>query len=657
MDISLPTLFKCPKCDELFRFVKKLDDHVQEKHQCNLEQLYIELYCNNIRPTCKCGCGKPCVWYGWKQGFTSEYVRGHNALSRVFLSTKETIEKRKKRYASGELQAWNKGKTKETDVRLQNLSEKVSTTLKTKYATGEITSWISGLTAEIDERVRNLSEKSAATQREQYKNGELVPWAKGLSAETDERVLKIATDLKQKYETGERISWNKGHTAETDDRILNWATDLKQKYETGELVGWATGLTKETSEAIKKSSETRKRKFKTGEIKNWTQGLTKETDVRIKNISIKMSNRLRNLHKVSPAYRTLSEEEIMDRIKEFDDKFDLVSIINTSDRPYKVLSRDILQLRCKQCNNIVEKTYKMLKITPVCFVCNPTGSKGQLELFEFVKSICSDTISSDRTAIYPQELDIYIPSKKVAIEYNGLYWHSDKLQKNENYHSDKTASCISHNISLLHIFSDEWEDKPEIIKSIIRNKLGLSPTKIFARKCKLELATNEERILFFNSTHLDGDAAATIAWKLVYNNEIVAMLSLRRAFHKLYNNYIELCRFSTALNTSVVGGLGKLLKSARAWTISNNYKGIMTYVDTRFGDGHGYLSVGFKHISTTKNRFWWTDFYQRFNRFKIRANKPAGITQEQAALDAGVSKIFGCPNKVFILEISQECNK
>ena len=40
-------------------------------------------------------------------------------------------------------------------------------------------------------------------------------------------------------------------------------------------------------------------------------------------------------------------------------------------------------------------------------------------------------ITNDRSVIPPKELDIYIPSLKIAIECNGCYWHSD-MKKTKN---------------------------------------------------------------------------------------------------------------------------------------------------------------------------------------------------------------------------------
>ena len=53
-------------------------------------------------------------------------------------------------------------------------------------------------------------------------------------------------------------------------------------------------------------------------------------------------------------------------------------------------------------------------------------SKPQLELFELVKSIHPDAVLEHNVSWY--SIDIYIPLDNIAIEYDGSYWHMDKLK-------------------------------------------------------------------------------------------------------------------------------------------------------------------------------------------------------------------------------------
>lgn len=69
------------------------------------------------------------------------------------------------------------------------------------------------------------------------------------------------------------------------------------------------------------------------------------------------------------------------------------------------------------------------------------------------------------------ELDFYIPDFNLAIEFDGLYWHSTAHQLNNNYHLQKTELCQQSNIQLIHIFEDEWKFKQDIVLSRLKSQL------------------------------------------------------------------------------------------------------------------------------------------------------------------------------------------
>lgn len=81
---------------------------------------------------------------------------------------------------------------------------------------------------------------------------------------------------------------------------------------------------------------------------------------------------------------------------------------------------------------------------PICDKENHTSFPEQA-LYYYVKKSFPDAINSDKSAI-GMELDIYIPSLRVAIEYDGKNWHS----KNE-YELEKNSSCKRSKIRLIRV--------------------------------------------------------------------------------------------------------------------------------------------------------------------------------------------------------------
>lgn len=80
------------------------------------------------------------------------------------------------------------------------------------------------------------------------------------------------------------------------------------------------------------------------------------------------------------------------------------------------------------------------------------------------------------------ELDLFIPSLMIAIEYNGEYYHSDELIQSkgrydsaQDYHDAKLDYCMQVGIELMAIWDNDWNDNRnaciEHIKDFINSKL------------------------------------------------------------------------------------------------------------------------------------------------------------------------------------------
>lgn len=105
-----------------------------------------------------------------------------------------------------------------------------------------------------------------------------------------------------------------------------------------------------------------------------------------------------------------------------------------------------------------------------CPKCSNNMSYDEEAVRVFIERIVGEenVVKQTRTVLKNRyELDIYVPSYKIAIEYNGLIWHSEKKNKGRNYHLSKTKECREKGIRLYHIFEDEYCNNKEIVLSII----------------------------------------------------------------------------------------------------------------------------------------------------------------------------------------------
>ncbi|MCK9416597.1 hypothetical protein M0Q97_08080 [Candidatus Dojkabacteria bacterium] len=287
-------------------------------------------------------------------------------------------------------------------------------------------------------------------------------------------------------------------------------------------------------------------------------------------------------------------------------------------------------------------------------------SSYEIKLQDFIKSLNIDYVFQDRKILNGQELDIFIPSKKVAIEFNGLYWHSE-LKKDKKYHLQKTIECEKQNIQLIHIFEDEWISKQDIVKSRLLNILGKTENIIYARKCEIKEIDRLRADIFLETNHIQGFINSRYYYGLFYQEQLVSVMTFGKLRKNLGQRQIEedsfeLLRFCNKLNTSVVGGASKLFK----FFINNvKPKKVKTYADRRWSIGNLYDNLGFTFSHNSEVNYFYIMGQNRKNRFNFRKDiliKEYGCTNEDTehnfCFNQGWYRIYDCGTKVYNYHIN-----
>jgi len=253
-------------------------------------------------------------------------------------------------------------------------------------------------------------------------------------------------------------------------------------------------------------------------------------------------------------------------------------------------------------------------------------SNMEKDLISFIENnYTGKIITNNRKLVKGFEIDIFLPEINLAIEFNGLFWHSELKGKTRLYHLNKTQECEKQNIQLIHVFEDEWMYQKEIIKSRILNLLRKTPNKIYARKCIIKSINNNIKNKFLNDNHIQGEDKSKFKYGLYYNNELVSIITfgkLRKVTGNISkDNQYELIRFCNKLNTNVIGGFSKLLKH---FIKQESPQKIISYADRRWSIGNVYEKNGFNFIHNTSPNYWYMKYYkQREHRFKyIKSNLP-----------------------------------
>jgi hypothetical protein len=275
------------------------------------------------------------------------------------------------------------------------------------------------------------------------------------------------------------------------------------------------------------------------------------------------------------------------------------------------------------------------KLCTICYPISDLSSIKEKMLLDYIRDIYQGDIITNYRDKY--EIDIYLPNLKLGFEFNGLYWHSDKF-KDKNYHLNKSNYFKEKDIRIIHIWEDDWVYKTEIIKSQIKNWLGLASIKIFARKCEVKEINNSKN--FLNKNHIQGSDRSNIKLGLFYNSELVSVMSFNRTEgrKKMIAKEWNLSRFSNKLEYNVIGGASKLL----SYFIKNyNPKRIISYADKDWSNGSVYYKLGFKLVNETKPDYKYLINDRRVHKSRYRKSKlNTTLTESQYMLD--VSRVWDC---------------
>ena len=347
---------------------------------------------------------------------------------------------------------------------------------------------------------------------------------------------------------------------------------------------------------------------------------------------------------------------------------------------YPILYKSIL-LWSEQYNDITfnERLYlfkNKLNKKPICLCCQNTvnfsptkkyyntycnqhinshhTSSKEIELLNFIKIYYNKVISNFKLP-NNLEIDIYIPELKIGFEFNGLYWHSDVF-KTKEYHYNKWMKCNENGIQLITIWEDDWENKKNLVKSIISNKIYVNKNKIYARKTKIKEVTYIESKIFLDNNHIQGNCSSKNRLGLYYEDQLVSLMTFgkkRKILGSIHiDNDFELLRFCNKQNTSVVGGASKLFK--HFLNIYNPHT-IISYANLDISNGKLYKILGFNNKGHTGLNYWWVKDkrFHRSNFMKYKLVKDGADpnkTENEIMNERGYNKIYGNGNLLFVWE-------
>lgn len=280
-------------------------------------------------------------------------------------------------------------------------------------------------------------------------------------------------------------------------------------------------------------------------------------------------------------------------------------------------------------------------------------SNSESEIIQFIKNNGFDC-ENNRKILKGKEIDIFIPEKKIGIEYNGNKFHTEWYGgKTKYYHLFKTEECKKNGVRLIHIFEDEFINNKEIVFNKISHILNFqnNKNKIYGRKCVIKKIYNYEANQFLNKYHIQGEFSSTVYYGAYYNQILIAVMS----FKTENNGKWELTRFASNYNYICCGVGGKLFTQ-----FIKDYQPeiVKSFADRRWTideENNLYLKLGFKFDGYTKPDYKYynpkVNKYKRFHKFGFRKKTllkkypdklNPNMTETEMAKELGYDRIWDC---------------
>ena len=278
-------------------------------------------------------------------------------------------------------------------------------------------------------------------------------------------------------------------------------------------------------------------------------------------------------------------------------------------------SKNKNEWRCLTCEKIFTGKIDNGQVPrcPICFPKLKGISFVETKLFNSLKF--KDKIQSSKNLIPPLEIDIVIPSKKLAIEINGIYWHSETQGKDEKYHLNKTNRCYQEGFNLLHFYDVEIIEKKEIVLSMIYD---LANENKPIESTELKEIDEQTRKSFLEENHLFGDCSTFKTFGLFKNSELLQILGLSENLQTI--EFICSRKFYENNPKLIIGEVSNFL----------NITKLSFRLNRRFESKNRFERIGFKSKEILEPQFQYVDF---------KKNK---LIESTEPFNPNYSKIWDC---------------
>ena len=217
---------------------------------------------------------------------------------------------------------------------------------------------------------------------------------------------------------------------------------------------------------------------------------------------------------------------------------------------------------CKTCSHEWEATVGSRVYGNGCPQCAARKhnfiSQPEKDLYDFITGLGFTVKQSDRSVlknVSARELDLFVPERMFAVEFNGLYWHSELAGKGSEYHRSKFVAARAAGVELLQVWEDDWINRRAAVLHTIASRLGAVQSAASGELTPIEL-TQTQAGEFLDAYSIQGPVSADVFYGLQDAAGVMqAVLALDVDTHST-----EVVRFAARGN--VESGFAELLTHA-----------------------------------------------------------------------------------------------
>lgn len=323
------------------------------------------------------------------------------------------------------------------------------------------------------------------------------------------------------------------------------------------------------------------------------------------------------------------------------------------------INKKEIKFKCNYCGNtMVEQDLfikgRMKLDTTPCSCCKTKDAWVSImeeSVRKYIEQLGFTTEHYDRDFLDTYGADIVIEDKKLIVGFDGVYWHTERYHPSPLYHLSKTLIAEQKGYRLVHIFSSEWVHKPDVVKSRLRNMLGLNSERIFARKCDVRYIAYHIANDFVKKYHIQGECKGSkVSYGLYQGDRLVAVMMF--GANRFTKTGAELLRYCTLPDVTVVGGAGKLFTE---YVRNYHPDEVVSFADRRWsGVNAFYDKIGFQFDGVTQPSYYYVMGEDIINRMACQKHKlvaqgfDPNKTEHEIMLERGIYRIYDCGNYKYV---------